>query len=124
MATELTGNTGATGSHEFDTTNYNPDEMDKIINEHKQEAYTNYKNFIKFPDRESEFIFNHLPLNELQKEELVMSQNEKLYKHYQKIKELKKLEKEKRNECKDRLSPVEDKNLFDIKRDIGEELDN
>jgi len=114
---------------DFITENYDPEGVDEILNELKQEPLTNILDTIKFKNKQEQMIFERLPLSKLQKEEFLINTicNDEIKTHYYKIKELKtrcdlhnkEKENDKRSEIdvgyKDewekRLSPVDPNDL-------------
>jgi len=96
------------------------DEQNKIIKDAKASAKTNILNTIKFNNKLDEEVFNLLPLSDKQKEELI------LYTEFNT--DIKTITDK---NWDGRLSPVipeglngdVETNLFDIKQEVGEELE-
>jgi len=97
----------------FDEENYDPETVNKIIDELKQEPLTDILNTIKFENKHEEEIFNRLPLSKLQKEEFLINTvcSDEIKEQYKKIKELKlrcdKQSLKSDEQWKARLSPKE-----------------
>jgi hypothetical protein len=51
----------------------NHTEMENIVKDFNEEAKTNILQLLRFKTKTDEFVFNHLPLSDAQKEELVLS---------------------------------------------------
>lgn len=95
---------------EFDEENYDPETVNKIIDELKQEPLTDILNTIKFQNKHEEMIFNRLPLSKLQKEEFLINTvcSDEIKEQYKKIKELKlRCDNTTDKQWKERLSPTE-----------------
>jgi len=133
---------------DFDDENYDPKEMEKIIKEVKEDAYTDVLKNLKFDNKLDEMVFNLLPLSKKQKEELVMAcaVPDDVKDKYEKIKKLKteiisrevdedivqaitglEVEDDKKDEWKNRLSPTtcssnkDDKSFYNMIESIIED---
>lgn len=94
----------------FNNENYNPEGVEEILNELKQEPLTDILNTIKFKNKKEEEIFNRLPLSKLQKEEFLINTvcSDEIKDQYYKIKQLKlRCDNESEKQWKARLSPTE-----------------
>ena len=93
----------------FNDENYNPEGVEEILNELKQEPLTDILNTIKFKNKKEEEIFNRLPLSKLQKEEFLINTvcSDEIKEQYNKIKELKlRCDNTTDKQWKARLSPT------------------
>lgn len=102
-----------TEAKDFITENYDPEGVEDILNELKQEPLTNILDTITFKNKQEQMIFERLPLSKLQKEEFLINTicNDEIKTHYYKIKELKTRcdlhNKEKENKENDKRSLAE-----------------